>query len=596
MPRLSSECAICNKTLRLTSESPFGPDLTYRTYACGHSFVEDRVAAASVPQREGDFNFFSSSRKKRAFEFQEDGVRFIHQTDFNCLIADPMGLGKTIQALLAAREARNVDGSQRFKAILVLVKSATQYQWFAESKDWYDPGLWSTFLIKGSRGFIPPGFAIYVMSMDTLSRFTKTKTGLQALIDLNFDLVIVDECHSFKNPDSARSQGLIAFMREISVGELERTLDLHCVSCDNHWTETTTVKVNLRHKTATSFQTHYTRCPQCDARISAGMAQTRERETKRSKGLILLSGTPIKNRADEYFVPLNLLRPDVFTDIRSFRRNWLDQDPNTHKWNRIKRWKLDEFREMTKDFIIRREKSILNLPAFRRTFERISFEDDTLRQAYNKALDELQKKTESESDPDGKYNFFDVEANLMTLRRICGMAKIPFALEYVETFLDTTEDEKIAIGVHHEAVRDALYFALKEKGFAPLKLSGEDNAENKNRIQRLFCDDPERRVLIINMLAGGVGLNLQACNNTLILERQWSAADEEQFEGRFHRSGQTKPVLAEYMIAEGTIDQYFMELVENKRQICGESLDGWDFKADSDTLRDLVTQTLSKRL
>ena len=251
---------------------------------------------------------------------------------------------------------------------------------------------------------------------------------------------------------------------------------------------------------------------------------------------------------------------------------------------------------MTKDFIIRREKSILNLPAFRRTFERISFEDDTLRQAYNKALDDLQKKTESESDPDGKYNFFDVEANLMTLRRICGMAKIPFALEYVETFLDTTEDEKIAIGVHHEAVRDALYFALKEKGFAPLKLSGEDNAENKNRIQRLFCDDPERRVLIINMLAGGVGLNLQACNNTLILERQWSAADEEQFEARFHRSGQTKPVLAEYMIAEGTIDQYFMELVENKRQICGESLDGWDFKADSDTLRDLVTQTLSKRL
>ena len=184
----------------------------------------------------------------------------------------------------------------------------------------------------------------------------------------------------------------------------------------------------------------------------------------------------------------------------------------------------------------------------------------------------------------------------MTLRRITGMAKVSFATEYVDVFLDTTEGEKIAIGVHHEAVRDNLYYAFKERGFNPLKLSGEDTAERKEWVRKEFCERPERRVLIVNILAGGVGLNLQACNNVLVLERQWNAADEEQFEGRFNRQGQKLPVLAEYMLAEGTIDEYFSAMVEKKRMICGETLDGWDFTSDKNALRDLVEQTVAKKL
>ena len=50
------------------------------------------------------------------------------------------------------------------------------------------------------------------------------------------------------------------------------------------------------------------------------------------------------------------------------------------------------------------------------------------------------------------------------------------------------------------------------------------------------------------------------------------------------------------MIAKGTIDEYFSNLVEPKRQICGETLDGWDFASDRNALRDLVEETVSHRL
>lgn len=584
--RLRTACPVCSKPLDLKSECKI-LDSVLREYKCGHSFLE---SAADTSHAELDLT--SCTGTKQAFDFQKDGIEFVFKTDFNCLIADPMGLGKTIQSLLAARNAKD-----RFKHILVLVKSATQYQWFYESKEWYDAGLWSTYLIKGSKNFIPPGFNIYILSMDTLSRLTKSKDGTASLKALDIDLVIVDECHSFKNPDSARSQALVAFLQDISQADVTREIDISCPMCRAKWTESTTIKINLRQNQSNITSRHYTNCKQCGSRVVVGADHTSLNDTQRKKGLILLSGTPIKNRADEYFIPLNLLKPEVFTSQARFRSRWLVKDFNG-KYNRISPYMIDEFRELTSNFIIRREKNeVLSLPPFRRTFQYIQSEDENFKKAYNKALQELERAVESDG-----CGWMNVEPHLITLRRIIGMAKCDAAIEHVEEFIETTEDEKIAIGIHHEAVRDRLFYEFQTRGYNPLKLSGEDSAERKSQIQNLWLTDSSRRVAVINMLAGGVGLNLQLpqCQTAIGLERQWNAADEEQFEARFFGRGavETMPknFLIEYIIASGTYDQWFTDLVESKRQICGETLDGWNLKSDSDSLKDLVHQTLQGRL
>ena len=598
MAKLSAACSVCAKPLALASEARVCEGW-YRTYKCGHAFFE--TPSANDDGNFANINYQSCTKSKAAFDFQKDGVRFMMDAlsqSGGVLCADPMGLGKTIQAALVARESTLPDGTPKYKSILTVVKSATTYQWFAESKEWFDAGLWSVFMIQGTKGFIPPGFRMYILSMDTFSRFMKTPALAQVLKSFCIDLVIVDECHSFKNPDSARSQALVAFLQDISQTEISRDFILSCIMCGERWSETVKIKINCRNKQSGIQYRHATTCPKCKSRVVQYQDQMIVLDDKeRTKGLILLSGTPIKNRAEEYFIPLNLMRPDIFTSLLSFRRQWLTQDENG-KWNRIAPWRLEAFREVTADFIIRREKNeVLSLPAFRRTFDKIGIEGEEFKTAYNAALDALQERVDALAAEGKEMSFFEVEANLMSLRRIVGLAKVPAAIEYVEEFLESTENEKIAIGIHHISVRDNLYFALKQKGIRVIKLSGEDSAERKDQILKEFARDPELRVIIINMIAGGVGLNIQVANNILTIERQWNAADEEQFEGRFHRQGQLLSVHNSYMIAEGIpIEDKFSAMVEDKRKLCAEALDRWDFCQDKGAVRDIVMSSLSTRI
>lgn len=480
----------------------------YKTYKCGHTEILE--TDLTVEEK-----FFASlNGKKSAYQYQRDGLGFTVQSDYNCLIADAMGLGKTIQAELAIRTLNKFP-------VLIVVKSATTMQWIRETHEWAFNDPLAIFPIIGTKSFIPPGFKCYLISMDTLGRNGTWKK----LVKMGFKCVVVDECHSFKDEGSSRTAALIQLIREGKIA----------------------------HK-------------------------------------IFLSGTPIKNRAGEYFTVLNLLAPDYFPSQHSFKTRWLEPEGNPVQYKRLNPYRVDQFKELISKWVIRREKHevLKDLPSFTRNFQYITIEDQDLKNSYNKQLDLMQNLMNSGQLTDT----FSILGQLQKLRRLTGLAKISTCHEYVTEFLENTDD-KIAIGIQHESVRDALYVMLQK--YNCLKLSGEDSTWRKDDIVQRFKED-KHRVLVINELAGGVGLNLQMCANCLVLERQWNAADEEQFESRFHRNGQTKPVIADYMIASGTIDEWFHNMNEEKRQICGETLSGYEFTSDRDGIKALFDKTVHSRL
>jgi len=82
-----------------------------------------------------------------------------------------------------------------------------------------------------------------------------------------------------------------------------------------------------------------------------------------------------------------------------------------------------------------------------------------------------------------------------------------------------------------------------------------------------FQNDPDCKLFLISLKAGGVGLNLTAAEYVFLLDPWWNPAVEAQAIDRTHRIGQTKPVFAYRLIARDTVEEKVLELQKTKRDL-----------------------------
>jgi SNF2 family DNA or RNA helicase len=583
MAKLKYECPQCGKILKLKNEFTIEGTKLFE-YECGHLFAKDITV---VDKSNLDFKS-ADLTDKHARPYQEDGVQFILESDFNCILGDQMRLGKTPQGLLALKNAY-----KERTPCLILVRSANLWQWIREYKVWCDTLPNGIFPVIGSNAWIPPGFSAYILSMDTFSR----PKVLESLKKIPFKLIIADEAHSFKNTESNRSQALTEFVAFLNTGEVSKMLDFTCVRCQHQWEEEGKQKFDKRIGHVMIAKS--TKCPECGQHCYQQQQHKESQDRKQDPiskpcGLILLTGTPILNRAEEYFVPLNLVNPEKFSSLESFRRTWLQQD-SKGKWSRVKPGYIQAFKDVIKPYFLRREKEDVykELPKLNKIYTVIEPDKSSLTSAYNKVLDKMETKIAAKANP----TYFDLADDLMELRRICGLMKLMWTADYLEACTMET-DAKYAIGIHHETVREVLYTKLgMDKNC--YKLSGQDNAEQKDRIMREW-EHSSRQFLIVNMLAGGVGMDFHYCDNVLVLERQWNSEVEAQFEFRFYNpdfSIKKNPTNVEYIIAKGTLDEWWYDMVEGKRLAVGETVyNNWNIQEDAVSFRDLAERTIAGRL
>jgi SNF2 family DNA or RNA helicase len=72
----------------------------------------------------------------------------------------------------------------------------------------------------------------------------------------------------------------------------------------------------------------------------------------------------------------------------------------------------------------------------------------------------------------------------------------------------------------------------------------------------------------------GTGLNLTAASHVVHFDRWWNPAVENQATDRAFRIGQTKNVLVHKFVCRGTVEEKIDELIESKRQLSQELLEG----------------------
>lgn len=558
---LSKQCPICNKKADEVSTNLL-PELLLRiiNLKCGHSYTEKLQAKKNWEELETHFG-----KKARLYPYQGEGYEFLLSANFRAVLADEPGLGKTFQALAAL-----ILHQEQLCPALVVVKATLKRQWMKEIIRLGGPDFQPQ-IIEGSNDRPSSLFPIVIVTYDILNRIAKKQ------ID-------------------------IAEKAEAAIRK-KLGLDIWTDLPEDEQAKIPTIESPFK---SFGFKTVILdECQQIKNPNSKRAQQVKE-ICKDIPHVIAASGSPIENHAGEYFTVLNIMKPERFKTYKSYLENYCDtyeRGPYT-KIGGIK--DLAYFKEMTKDFIIRRkQKDVLpDLPNLNRKFIDCDFSS---KKTENEYADMAEEFADYYNEHDGNMANEGILARMAKLRHLVGISKVPFCSEFVTDFINDVEPtRKLVIFVHHIDVALTLQTRL-QASFSEMRKTGsqindpinlvDTTGHVRDKLLERFEREDNSRIMIASTLASGEGLNLQFCSDCIILEREWNPKKEEQAERRFIRPEGVKVtfVNANYILTAGTIDEYLTELIEIKRANTDQTLDGIEYEFHEASLLKELAETLARK-
>jgi SNF2 family DNA or RNA helicase len=162
-------------------------------------------------------------------------------------------------------------------------------------------------------------------------------------------------------------------------------------------------------------------------------------------------------------------------------------------------------------------------------------------------------------------------------------AKLDVLLEQLREVLD--EGHKALVFSQFTSFLKIVRDRLDSNGIAHEYLDGA-TSDRQARVER-FQSDPDCRLFLVSLKAGGLGLNLTAAEYVFILDPWWNPAVEAQAVDRAHRIGQTRQVFVYRLIARDTVEEKVLELQKSKRDLAAGIIG-----ADHSTIRNLRSEDL----
>jgi len=139
--------------------------------------------------------------------------------------------------------------------------------------------------------------------------------------------------------------------------------------------------------------------------------------------------------------------------------------------------------------------------------------------------------------------------------------------------------EKTLVFTQFMGEMDEIQRRLHAEGVPTLRIDGGVSKEQREERIATFKKSSETPapVFVIQIKAGGVGLNLQEATRVYITCPAWNPATELQAIGRAHRTGQTRKVVVRRLVYVGdttlsSVEQSIMQLQEGKARVCAEVL------------------------
>ncbi len=147
--------------------------------------------------------------------------------------------------------------------------------------------------------------------------------------------------------------------------------------------------------------------------------------------------------------------------------------------------------------------------------------------------------------------------------------------ELCDLLEDVLEDPEAKAVIFSQWVRmhELIASRMERRGWKYVLFNGSVPGQKRNELVQRFREDPDCRCFL-STDAGGVGLNLQHANVVINVDQPWNPAVLEQRIGRVHRLGQHRPVRVVHLVAQGTIEEGMLSLIDFKKSMFAGVLDG----------------------
>ncbi|WP_127580045.1 DEAD/DEAH box helicase [Paenibacillus koleovorans] len=433
----------------------------------------------------------------------ETAKKVLYEMRGRAILADEVGLGKTIEAGLILKEYL-VRGLVR--KILILVPASLVLQWVRELNQKFGISA-----VAQKKEYMWTEYDVVVASIDTAKRVPHK----DIVLGMDYDMLVIDEAHKLKNKQTSNYK----FVTEL---RKKYCLLLTATPVQNDLSELYNMITLLKpgqlggvEHFASNFVVDK-RMPKNEDVLQQTLAKVMIRN-RRADGEMQFTKRIVKN------VPLTLSEEEMalYRGVCDFVKGRFQDAADTGDVS-----------------------SMLSLVTLQR--EVCSSRDAVFVTLYN-----LFKKAAEDSPIRAK-----IWELVELIKGIKANTKAEKTLELIQALND-----KVIVFTEYRASQEYLMKFFKEHNVTAVSYRGGMNRGKKDWMMDLFRN---RAQVMVATEAGGEGINLQFCHNIVNFDLPWNPMRVEQRIGRVHRLGQTENVNIFNLSTRGTIEEHILSLLHEK--------------------------------
>ncbi|MFD1135472.1 SNF2-related protein [Paenibacillus urinalis] len=426
--------------------------------------------------------------------------RVLFEMSGRAILADEVGLGKTIEAGLILKEyiIRGLVSK-----VLILVPASLVLQWVRELNSKFGiPAVAQKKAYSWQNDVV-------VASIDTAKR----DPHQEILLSNDYDMIIIDEAHKLKNKKTSNYQFMLKLRKKYC-------LLLTATPVQNDLSELFNL-ITLLKPGQLGRQGDFAANFVVDKRLAKNEDQLKDE----------LAKVMIRNRRGE--------GPVQFTKRKVTNINLTLSPEEQALYEGVTSFVKDQFHSAGGNL-----SSMFSMVTLQR-------EVCSSRDAVFVTLVNLSKKLPEDSP--WRDRIWDLVANIKAIK---SNTKAEKTMELIKEM-----NEKVIVFTEYRATQEYLLNYFRERGLTAVPYRGGMNRGKKDWMMDLFRG---RVQVMIATEAGGEGINLQFCHNMINFDLPWNPMRVEQRIGRVHRLGQQNDVKIYNLATLGTIEEHILNLLHEK--------------------------------